>query len=186
MTRARTDAWPRTDATTATAAAIDAAYRRHADEIYRVALRYAGGDRGFAEDVVQDVFVNLCRTIDRLHDPDDLGGWLYRATCNRCLSKLRRRALELAPGVRWLLGQKHQATPSVDTIVGGRRDIARAFAAIGELPAKQQLAFCMFHLDGRRVHEIGEILGHSKGYVSKLITRATERLRRLGWEIDDV
>ncbi|MEE9383221.1 MAG: sigma-70 family RNA polymerase sigma factor [Nannocystaceae bacterium] len=166
-------------------ARISALYQRHRDDVFRVALRYASGDREWAEDVVQDLFVSLCRVFARVDDPDHLGGWLYRTTCNRCLSKLRRRALENTPGIRWLLGEKQSTPPNVESTVSQRQQLGAAFAVLDKLPSKQRLAFCMFHLDGKKIHEIGEILGHSKGYISKLISRAALRLRADGWEIRD-
>ncbi|TPV94983.1 MAG: sigma-70 family RNA polymerase sigma factor [Myxococcales bacterium FL481] len=148
-------------------------------------LCYAGGDRAWAEDVVQDVFVSLCRAIEGLENNEDLGGWLYRTTCNRCVSRLRRRALERSPAIRWLIGQKQAEAPSVESTVAGRQDLRRVSAMLDKLPAKQKVAFCMFHLDGKKVEEIGETLGHSKGYVSKLIARAEARIRADGWTLPD-
>ena len=41
----------------------------------------------------------------------------------------------------------------------------------------------MYWLDGKEQEEIGRILGHSKGYVCKLIQRAVEKLEKDGWGI---
>jgi RNA polymerase sigma-70 factor (ECF subfamily) len=56
--------------------------------------------------------------------------------------------------------------------------------ALQALPPKEQVAFCMLHIDAVPQTEIARILGYSRGYVSKLITRATARLAAAGWEIE--
>jgi RNA polymerase sigma-70 factor, ECF subfamily len=154
------------------AARIDLLYRRHRDDIYRLALRY--GEPSWAEDVTQDVFVTLCHTISRLDERDDLAGWFYRVTHNRCLSRLRRRAVRDSPAVRWLLGVRSHASEDPEQSAVHRQGVRQVFAVLDELPVKQRLAFCMYHLDGKEQVEIGAILGFSKSYVCRLIKR-TER-----------
>ncbi len=149
------------------------------------ALRYGCGDRAFAEDVAHDVFVSLLRAVDRLVDTDDVGGWLYRATTNACWNRLRTEAFRRSVLARVFLGASPE---SVDP--GARVDLARnhddALALLRALPAKERVAFCMVHVDGKSQQEVAKILGHSKGYVSKLVVRAESRVRGLGWKIDDV
>jgi RNA polymerase sigma factor (sigma-70 family) len=48
--------------------------------------------------------------------------------------------------------------------------------ALGQLPARERVVLGMVHLDGKSQREVAEILGLSKGYVSKLLARATARL----------
>src|SRR6476659_10076334 len=68
---------------------IGALYRRHHRLVYRLALRYGRGDAAWAEDVTQDVFLGLFKILDDLTDREGMEGWLYRATTNRCLNRLR-------------------------------------------------------------------------------------------------
>lgn len=168
------------------AAALDAEalYRRHHHLVYRLALRYGRGNVAWAEDVTQDVFLDLMKALATLTDRDNLEGWLYRATSNRCLNRLRRdRFLDLAP-IRWLLGQDEaDQRPMLEEVAIARDDLRRAFEALGKLPPKEQIAFSMFYLDGKEQEEIGKILGHSKGYVCKLIQKAVAQLRDAGWEV---
>ena len=154
-------------------------YRRHRDEVYRLALRYGRGDPTWAEDIVQDVFVTLCKKIDELDDDADLGGWFYRVTHNRCLSRLRRRAVAQSPAVRWLLGRRSASHD--DQRAEHRTGLHEVFTLVDELQPKQRLAFCMYHLDGMEQAEIGEVLGISKSYVCKLIQRATRAIEQK-WE----
>lgn len=157
---------------------VRALYRRHRDEVYRLALRYGRGDPVWAEDIVQDVFVKLCRKIDELDDEDELGGWFYRVTHNCCLSRLRRQAVADSPAVRWLLGRRSDAHD--DRRAEHRTGLHQVFEFVDALAPKQRLAFCMYHLDGMEQAEIGEVLGVSKSYVCKLIKKATAAIE--DWE----
>ena len=71
----------------------------------------------------------------------------------------------------------------LDEVTIARDDLRRALETLGTLPPKEQVAFSMFYLDGKEQEEIGKILGHSKGYVCKLIQRAVAQLRDAGWEV---
>ena len=157
-------------------------YRRHRDDVFRIAARYGRGNAAWAEDVTQDVFVTLCRKIDTLEDDDDLARWFYRVTHNRCLTRLRRSAATEARVVRWLLGR-----PDVDDGAQPERrtGLAEVFAVVDTLEPKQRIAFCMYYLDGLEQAEIGEMLGFSKSYVCKLIKRARLGLAAAGWELGD-
>lgn len=164
---------------------IDRLYRTHRDDVHRIALRYGRGNRSFAEDVTQDVFLTLCRTIGRVDSTRDMAPWFYRVTTNRCLSKLRRDAVRNAPGVRWIIGRSRPAPIDPEALTSDRRTISAAFEVLQTLPPKQQVAFCAYHLDGKQLDEIGDIMGHSKGYVCKLVKRAEEAIRAAGWEVGD-
>jgi RNA polymerase sigma-70 factor (ECF subfamily) len=160
------------------ASRVGAAYARHRARVYQLALRYGGTDPQWAEDVVQDVFVQLCRSIARLDDREDLGGWLYRVATNTCLSRLRRRAVREAPGVRWLLSMLGDArTPDdPERTSEASEQFRRLFARLERLPPRERVAFCMYHLDGREQKEIAEVLGVSKSGACKLIQRAEAKL----------
>jgi RNA polymerase sigma-70 factor, ECF subfamily len=156
-------------------------YREHRDRVYRIALRYAAGDGAWAEDVTQDVFVALCRTLHRLDDDADMQGWFYRVTQNACLSRLRRQAMMSAPGVRWLLGRRTREAEDLEDAAANRQHVRRVFGMLDTLSPKERVAFCMYHLDGREQAEIGAILGFTKSYVCKLIKRAESHLKEDKW-----
>ena len=74
----------------------------------------------------------------------------------------------------------------MDNLADNREELAHAWRVVEALPPKERVAFCMHHLDGKRQIEIAATLGHSKGYVCKLLKRAEARVRERGWEIDVV
>ncbi len=169
--------------TTNAAGEVAAIYRQHRQLVYRLALRYGKGNVAWAEDIMQEVFIDLLKALPTLDQRDNLAGWLYRATTHRCLWRMRKeRFLTMAP-VRWILGEKMAEPRPPDELAIARDDLRRAQDILSKLPSKEQVAFCMYYLDGKEQEEIAQLLGHSKGYICKLIQRATESLEKAGWEV---
>lgn len=165
------------DAAEALAERLDQLYRRHHRAVFHLALRYGLGDEAWAEDVVQDVFVTLLDKLPSLSDHEQLDAWLYRVTTNRCLRRLQRDRFLRRPVVRWVLaGGSEAAAASPEGQVFARRDLERTRLALERLPAKQRVVVCMCHVDGKSQREACEILGLSKGYVSKLLARGVAKL----------
>jgi RNA polymerase sigma-70 factor (ECF subfamily) len=69
--------------------------------------------------------------------------------------------------------------PRPDAIASARDAIARALVQLESLPPKERVAFAMFRIDQVPIEEIARTMGHTKGYVSKLISRAEARLREV-------
>ena len=162
---------------------IEALYKRHHVLVYRLALRYGRGNAAWAEDVTQEVFLALFDVLDRLDDRDGLEPWFYRVTTNRCLNRLRRERVRQAAPVRWLLGAKAKEPVDPERVTAAREGLDRAWSALDALSPKERVAFCMYYLDGKLLTEIGAVIGHSKGYVCKLIKRAETHVRAAGWEV---
>lgn len=164
---------------------FETCYRRHWSRVFRWCLRYGGGDAAWAEDLAHDVFVRLLEHLPLLERHDDLGGWLYRATANMAISRLRRDRswLErIASAWRALQGD---TIPSAEIIVVRREAAARALATLNELPPRERVVVTMKLLDGRSQRDIAETLALSEGYVSKLLTRGLQLIRDAGWETPD-
>jgi RNA polymerase sigma-70 factor (ECF subfamily) len=64
---------------------------RHQARVYSIAFRIVG-DAGAAEEVAQDVFLELHRSLDRLESDEHVAAWLRRVACHRATDALRRRA----------------------------------------------------------------------------------------------
>ena len=161
---------------------VAALYARHKAPVYAQALRFGCGDRAFAEDVLQDVFVSLLGAVDRLRDVDELGAWLRRVTVNACLNRQRRERFRRSRLAEIVLGP---ATVEDDPVA--RVDAARAHgdavALLRALPPKERVAFCVVVVDGEPQTDLCRLLGCSKGYASKLVARSTRRVRALGWRV---
>ena len=165
---------------------VEVLYREHRDLVYRLAMRYGGGDTAWAEDVTQEVFLRLFEVVDRLEDREGLDAWFYRVTSNRCLNRLRSERIRNAAPVRWLLGKRAPEPENPESITSVRQELRQAWTLLQELPPKERVAFSMHYIDGKKQTEIAQMLGHSKGYVCKLIKKAETRVRAAGWEVAGV
>jgi RNA polymerase sigma-70 factor (ECF subfamily) len=164
------------------ALAFDDVYRAERDRVYGWALRYSGGRGAWAEDVTHDVFLQLHKNLSRL-DRADLGGWLYRVTANRALSRLRHEASWVGRLGRLLTFQGGPLRP--DEALERQDDAAAALRLLNTLPPKERMVLSMQVLDGHSQRDIARMLEMSEGYVSKLLTRAWAKIRAAGWEVDD-
>jgi DNA-directed RNA polymerase specialized sigma24 family protein len=70
---------------------------RHRAPLYAAALRMLGHGPQ-AKDAIQDAFVIAPRSIDRLREPEAVGGWLHGILRNVCLWQLRARRDESSTG----------------------------------------------------------------------------------------
>src|SRR5579863_3759258 len=62
----------------------------HQSMVFSLALRMTG-DRGLAEEIAQDVFLELDRDLGKMHTADHARFWLRRVTMSRSTDALRRR-----------------------------------------------------------------------------------------------
>lgn len=138
-----------------------------------------------AEDVTQEVFLRVFRSLNRWDSTRPLKPWIMGITVNRCRTWLGQRARrpEL---VEYL--QDTAASPKADDAVELAKEIQ---AAVGELRLEYQSVFVMYHEHGLPYEEIAEALEKPVGTIKTWLHRARleilDRLRRRGMisEVDD-
>jgi RNA polymerase sigma-70 factor (ECF subfamily) len=113
----------------------------------------------------------------------DPAGWLYRATANLAISRLRRERSFGHRLARFALSLTSKTAPAVDDVVHAKDTALKAFEALRQLPDRQRVVLSMKLLDGKSQREIAHALSLSEGYVSKLIDRAWGAVRAAGWEV---
>jgi RNA polymerase sigma-70 factor (ECF subfamily) len=110
------------------------------------------------DDVVQDVFVQVYRYLDRFEHRADVKTWLYKICLSQARRARRRGAVRAAFG--WLVGaHPEQAEPSID----GERSEAEARQAVeealGRMSERQRLVFVLYEMHGLSGQAIAEIAG---------------------------
>jgi RNA polymerase sigma-70 factor (sigma-E family) len=149
---------------------IDALYRTHVAEGLRLAYLLTG-DRGLAEDLVQDAFVKVLGRFHDLRNRDAFWWYLRRTIVNLSTSHFRRRRVERA----WLARQRPEETaPAPDDL--GERDRLRE--ALMRLRPEQRAAIVLRFYEDLSEADTAEALGIPRGTVKSTVSRAIERLRR--------
>jgi len=150
-------------------------YRQHHADLVRLALLLVG-DRGCAEDVVQDVFTRLCAR-GRMVTQDSTLAYVRTAVVNGCRSVLRHRALTRRIAVT-------RAAPWRDTQESAEHtamlaeDRRLVLAALAALPRRRREVLVLRFYLGLPVAEAAAMLGISQGSVKSATARGLDALAR--------
>ncbi|GJG86692.1 DNA-directed RNA polymerase sigma-70 factor [Gemmatimonadetes bacterium T265] len=162
-----------------TSAAFDAIFRRWYAPLVGVADRMLR-DTAAAEELAQDVLLELWRRRATLDTGDEPGPYLIRAVRNRALNRLRhaRVATRAAP----LLAVDEASPVAGPAAEAVERELAMAIdAAVAALPPGCRQVFLMSRAQGLRYSDIAATLGISPKTVEAQMGRALRLLRaRLG------
>ncbi len=150
----------------------------HSGRVQRHAMRLTG-NRADAEDLTQDVFIRVFRSIDSFDASARSGtfeGWLHRITTNLFLDQVRRKSrLRFDP-----LGDVVESlgsTPAAhDVALPGTFD-ADVEEALSALPAEFRAPVLLADVDGLSYEEVAGVLGLKLGTVRSRIHRGRSRLR---------
>lgn len=162
------------------AQAFQSLVERHRAMVYRVAYQFAGNHHD-AEDIAQEVFLKVFRSLDRFRQDAQLSSWMYRIAMNACIDHRRRHSPAGAAPFGEEAERKMLNTPEEEP---GPEE--RAYAGelgqlleseIGKLPPGQRLVFVMRHHQGLKLCEIAEALGLAEGTVKRQLHAAVHRLR---------
>jgi RNA polymerase sigma factor (sigma-70 family) len=155
-------------------AAFAALVARHLNLVYSTALRVVGESHG-AEDVAQNVFLELARRAKSLPQATMLGGWLYRKTQYVSLSLLRserqrRKREEIAMQMKDLNSASDSAWRALAPCLE---------EAMRRLRPQDQDVLLLRYFGGKSLREVGEALGLNDDAAQKRVSRALEKLRHV-------
>ena len=139
-----------------------------------------------AEDLAQDVFIQVYRSIHTFAGNAALSTWIYRIAVNRSLDHLRSKKRQKRFGsVSGFFGRDDEPSDmAIDFQHPGvtaeqKENAAILFSAVKKLPENQQAAFVLNKAEGLSYNEIAGILGISESAVDSLLQRAKQNLRKL-------
>ncbi len=159
-------------------AAFEEIYQRHHRRVYSICLRMLQNAYE-AEDLTQDVFIQLYRKVGSFRGDSAFTTWLHRMTVNQVLMHFRKR------NVKYEKTTEEGETP--DQIVHGTGDPDRMpivdkialESAIEQLPTGYKNVFVLHDVEGFEHEEVARILGCSVGTSKSQLHKARLKLRKL-------
>jgi len=152
---------------------------RHRGMVYRVAFQYAGNHHD-ADDIAQEVFIKVHRSLGGFRRDARFTSWLYRVAMNACIDHGRRRspAFSLDGGDDDRPFEVAADDPGPDQRVYAGEVREAVEAAVDRLPPQQRLIVTMRHFEGMKLTDIADALGIAEGTVKRQLHSAVHRLRR--------
>jgi RNA polymerase sigma-70 factor (ECF subfamily) len=154
-------------------AVIATLFRQQAPELVKMARLFVV-DRNAAEDLVQEAFIRLSRSLDRIHDDAKVVAYLRSIVLNLCRDHNRRG----------LVSMRHQSPAddldpaSVEDHLVGREDQQEVLEALRTLPVRQRDCLTLRYLLDLGIPEIADTLGLSPNSVKTHLQRGLAALER--------
>src|SRR5438046_5406247 len=142
---------------------------RHQAMVFSIAFHFLP-DRSAAEELAQDVFLQLHRHLDALQSADHVTFWLRRVTTHRCIDYSRRRRFRF-------LRLDGVPEPAADAAVSDLLLSRRLRTLVGELPAPARMAVVLRYQEDLTPEEIARVLDRPVATVKSQLQRALKTLR---------
>jgi RNA polymerase sigma-70 factor, ECF subfamily len=158
--------------------AFEEIYHRHHKRVYSICFRMLR-NASDAEDLTQQVFIQLFRKLHTFRGDSSFTTWLHRMTVNQVLMHFRRRVVKTekitedgSTPIRIVSGTEN---PSRMALI----DRIALNQAIGQLPPGYRMVFILHDLEGFEHEQIGQMLGCAVGTSKSQLHKARQRLRQL-------
>jgi RNA polymerase sigma-70 factor (ECF subfamily) len=137
-----------------------------------------------AEDLAQEVFIQVFESISSFKEDAKFSTWLYRITVSKCLDRLRsKKSKKRFAFLKSLYGDDNKTIVEPPDFVHpgikmeNKENAARLFKALDQLPETQKAAFVLNKIEGLRYDEVAEVLDLSSSAVDGLLQRAKKNLQ---------
>jgi RNA polymerase sigma-70 factor, ECF subfamily len=139
-------------------------------------------DRADAEDISQEVFIEVFQSLDEFRGEAKLSTWIYRIAVTKCLDEIKKRKrqkritsigkmLRLDDLAHYLAGGRE-----ADRSVNEKEDLGRILRILDFLPDNQRVAFTLSKIEGYTNAEIAEIMRTTILAVESLVSRAKRKV----------
>ncbi len=164
-------------------AAFKMLYNMFTNMVYNTALSILQ-QQSEAEDITQDVFIEIHKSIGKFRQESTLKTWIYKITITKCYDYLKRQKTKKRFAQLTSLFNKenklvydkpHFEHPGV--ALENKEHASVLFLAISKLTIKQQTAFTLSKIEQLSYQEIAEIMNTTTSSVESLLFRATRNLR---------
>ncbi|MFT3979369.1 MAG: RNA polymerase sigma factor [Ferruginibacter sp.] len=137
-----------------------------------------------AEDVTQEVFIEVYENIGEFRQEAQLKTWVYRIAVNKALDWEKRKKRQKHGGLlKRIFSVKEEDEPMSFEHPGAQLDNKEKttvlFSALKKLPEKQQVAFTLHKIEGLPYSEVANIMETTVNAVESLMVRAKSGLKKI-------
>lgn len=162
-------------------AVFDEVVNKWQDMVYNTAISIVQNDED-AEDITQEVFVQLHISLDSIKGEALLSTWLYRVTINKSLDHEKKKKRQKRGGLIKTLFSVQEEPAHFDhpgVLAEKKEKAAVLFKALNKIPESQRIAFILHKIEGRSYGEVALITGNSVMAVESLLARAKANLKKV-------
>jgi RNA polymerase sigma-70 factor (ECF subfamily) len=151
------------------------------DKVLQICYRFILNQED-AEEVMQDVFLEVHRSISSFRGDASFSTWLYRIATTKSLDELKRQnrkkrihLIKKSLGLDTLFNTASE-NPTPDSILETKESIKKIKQALDSLPEQQRIAITLSKIDGASNAMVAEIMGITTFAADSLIYRAKKNL----------
>ena len=161
--------------------AFDELIKQYADRVINTCYRFLL-DKEDAEDISQEVFIEIFQSLKSFRGDAKLSTWIYRIAVTKSLDEIKKRnrkkritaygkMLHLDEVADWIGGG-----PMPDKLIHEKEKMKEVMQALNTLPDNQRVAFTLSKIDGYSNTEIAEIMKTTITAVESLVSHAKKKL----------
>lgn len=161
---------------------------RYKDLVFSLALKTLK-NREEAEEVAQDSFIKVYKSIDKFRGESKFSTWLYKVTYNTCLDRLKKNKREsnLVP-IDEFNERQLVAIESILDSIGEKERNQMIQDCLKELPGEDSFLLTLYYFEEQSLEEISKIIGIKTNHIKVKLYRGRKKLavilkRRLEPEI---
>lgn len=151
-------------------------YEKHYHDVYHFLL-YFTGNQDETEDLTQEVFIRVIKSISRFEQRSDMKTWLFAIAKYVAIDHHRKKRLQSFFSHNWL--RKLASTEGLPEREAESREVeAELLSAIQALPPHYRMVVILRGIKGYSVKETADILDYSESQVKVALHRALKKLQK--------
>jgi RNA polymerase sigma-70 factor (ECF subfamily) len=138
-----------------------------------------------ADDLTQEVFIEIFRSIHKFREDSLLSTWIYRIAVNKSLEHLRRMKRKRRAGILTWFNKENREVSNDPAdfnhpgVMAENEEQSRIlFRAVEKLPESQKIAFTLHKLEGLSYEQIAAVMQKTLSSVESLMHRAKSNLKK--------
>lgn len=150
-------------------------FREQRMRVHRTLYRILGSNREM-EDLVQEVFIEVFRSLDRFRGEAKLATWIARISSRVAMAHIgkRRPAAQSLDSVPEMAARE----PNAEQVAAVREAAERLYLALDRVDAVQRIAFALHVIEGLPLREVADVMEASLVATKSRVWRARRELER--------